>query len=192
MLTMATTTPAHDWNTTFDVDGMTCASCVRRVEKALEKVDGVHEVSVNLATETATVKASDAVTPAILTAAVDKAGYVAGTIAPPQADKPAVAADLSITFDVDGMTCASCVRRVEKALEKLPGVREVGVNLATETATVHIDHSVTAEAIGAAAPATHRASSPSRQRVRSTRHPQVHPSGMPMLATGLAMRTFAN
>ncbi len=150
MLTMATTTSAHDWTTTFDVDGMTCASCVRRVEKALEKVEGVHEVSVNLATETATVKASEAVTPEILMAAVDKAGYVAGAISLPQPETQAASEDLSITFDVDGMTCASCVRRVEKALEKLPGVREVGVNLATETATVHIDRSVTAEAISGA------------------------------------------
>ena len=125
---------------------MTCASCVGRVEKALAKLDGVQEVSVNLATETATVTAADTVTPEALSAAVDKAGYVAGVIEQPTPEVQS-ADDLSVTFDVDGMTCASCVGRVEKALEKLPGVHQVGVNLATETATVHIDESVTEEAL---------------------------------------------
>ncbi len=146
---MATGTQAREWTTTFDVDGMTCASCVRRVEKALEKVDGVQQAQVNLATETATVTALESVTPDTLRSAVEKAGYTPGTITEPQPE-PQTIDDISVSFEVDGMTCASCVRRVEKALEKVPGVSNVGVNLATETATVHIDQSVTADAIEAA------------------------------------------
>ena len=59
------------------IDGMSCASCVSRVEKALLKVPGVSSASVNLATEKATVRAASTVSPAALTQAVDKAGYAA-------------------------------------------------------------------------------------------------------------------
>ena len=132
----------------LDIEGMTCAACVRRVERALEKVDGVSEASVNLATERATVdydagKAS----PDALVAAVEGAGYTATIPVPPPA--PAASAsvvpaldDGSATFDIDGMTCASCVMRVEKALEKVPGVHDASVNLATERATVEFDPSL--------------------------------------------------
>ncbi|CDN89257.1 Heavy metal translocating P-type ATPase [Hydrogenophaga intermedia] len=109
---------------------MTCASCVTRVEKALKAVPGVSEVSVNLATETASVNASGPAAGAQLVAAVEKAGYQ-------------VAAQ-SFEFAIEGMTCASCVGRVEKALQAVPGVSEAEVNLATERATVR--------AIGVTAP----------------------------------------
>lgn len=104
------------------VQGMTCASCVTRVEKALAKVPGVQEASVNLATETATVRAGAGVDFPQLRAAVEKEGY-------------AVPED-SLTLEVSGMTCASCVGRVEKALKKTPGVVSAEVNLATEKAEV--------------------------------------------------------
>ncbi|MCO5227382.1 MAG: copper ion binding protein [Thermomicrobiales bacterium] len=131
---------------------MTCASCVRRVEKALEKVEGVHGVAVNLATETATVTADDVVTPETLRSAVEKAGYEAGAIDRPLPASPAANSDddISLTFDIEGMTCASCVRRVEKALEKVEGVHNVSVNLATETASVHIAPTISAETLKAA------------------------------------------
>ena len=65
---------------------------------------------------------------------------------------PAAAAATSATaeFAIGGMTCASCVRRVEKALAKVPGVEQVSVNLATEKATVHADASVSREQLVAA------------------------------------------
>ncbi|MCO5219696.1 MAG: heavy-metal-associated domain-containing protein [Thermomicrobiales bacterium] len=109
-----------DWTTTFDIEGMTCASCVRRVEKALEKVEGVHGVAVNLATETATVTADDVVTPETLRSAVEKAGYEAGAIDRPLPASPAANSDddISLTFDIEGMTCASCVRRWRKPSKK--------------------------------------------------------------------------
>ncbi|HEX8883465.1 MAG TPA: heavy metal translocating P-type ATPase, partial [Noviherbaspirillum sp.] len=106
----------------FKVEGMTCASCVARVEKALKAVPGVESVSVNLATEKATVRATPALPVDGLSAAVAKAGY----------DIPTDTVSLAIS----GMTCASCVGRVEKALKKVPGVTGASVNLATEKAQV--------------------------------------------------------
>jgi Au+-exporting ATPase len=103
---------------------MTCASCVKRVEKALAKVPGVRDVAVNLATERAMVhlEGGRAVDLSALTAAVTQAGYAV----------PERTTELA----VEGMTCASCVGRVERALRKVPGVSEASVNLATERATV--------------------------------------------------------
>lgn len=141
-ITMATATESKQWTTTFEVEGMTCASCVGRVEKALAKVEGVQDVAVNLATETATVTAADSVSPEALSTAVDRAGYVAGPISAPQ-PLSKIVHNTTITFDVEGMTCASCVGRVEKALNKIEGVHDVAVNLATETATVAFDSNVT-------------------------------------------------
>ena len=112
--------PLTRWE--FGVDGMTCASCSTRVEKALARTPGVASASVNLATERATVEADASVDAAALQAAVDKAGYVLK----PQA----------LRLNIEGMTCASCVARVEKALNRVPGVLSVSVNLATETADI--------------------------------------------------------
>lgn len=143
---MISESPTRQWTATFDVDGMTCASCVRRVEKALLNLDGVENVSVNLATEAATVTADTAVTADALRMAVEKAGYQAGTIQQPVSEVLSTEWT-STTFSVDGMTCASCVRRVEKALEKVDGVEGVSVNLATESARVDISPAVTADVL---------------------------------------------
>ena len=117
--------PAHPTAATaatagLPIAGMTCASCVRRVEAAIRAVPGVQDVSVNLATETAGITGSfDA---AALVAAIARAGYQAQTA--------------TVDLQVSGMTCAGCVRRVERALAAVPGVLGVEVNLATETARV--------------------------------------------------------
>ncbi|CAA9556067.1 MAG: Lead, cadmium, zinc and mercury transporting ATPase; Copper-translocating P-type ATPase [uncultured Thermomicrobiales bacterium] len=134
------------------ITGMTCASCVRRVEKALARVEGVAASGVNLATEKATVAYDPAVVrPEQLRAAVEKAGYgvrslpVAPAPIPSPTSAPAAAGvpgDGEATLPIEGMTCASCVRRVERALTKIPGVREASVNLATEKATVAFDPAV--------------------------------------------------
>ena len=111
--------------TQFDlpIDGMTCASCAGRVEKSLAKVPGVRSVSVNLATEQARVEAPAESLPALVEA-VQQAGY----------SVPAH----SLELDISGMTCASCAGRVEKALAKVPGVKSVSVNLATERAHIEL------------------------------------------------------
>ncbi|KVL76594.1 copper-transporting ATPase [Burkholderia ubonensis] len=121
----------------LEIEGMTCASCVARVEKALAGVPGVTRASVNLATERATVDAAGGVTTAHLVDAVRQAGYQATPVAEPE---PAIAPDAAlgaIELDIGGMTCASCAGRVEKALSNVPGVARASVNLATERATVH-------------------------------------------------------
>ncbi|WP_261525800.1 heavy metal translocating P-type ATPase [Burkholderia multivorans] len=132
----------------LDIDGMTCASCVSRVEKALAKVPGVTHASVNLATERATVEASADVSAARLAEAVEQAGYRAAPVesAPSAATSAPVdhKAAHSVELDIDGMTCASCVSRVEKALAKMPGVTHASVNLATERATVEASADVSA------------------------------------------------
>ncbi|MGH7484567.1 MAG: copper ion binding protein, partial [bacterium] len=104
------------------ITGMTCASCVARVEKALVAVPGVQGASVNLATEAATIKRAPSVTIDALAKAVQRAGYEV--------------AHEELDLAIRGMTCASCVARVEKALVKVPGVLSASVNLATERAHV--------------------------------------------------------
>ncbi len=103
------------------VDGMTCASCVARVERAVRAVPGVQQASVNLATESLAVLA-----PPALAAAVGEAVQRAGYEVPQH----------SVQLAVEGMTCASCVGRVEKALRRSEGVVSATVNLATEQASV--------------------------------------------------------
>ncbi|MFJ1337894.1 heavy metal translocating P-type ATPase [Pseudomonas caricapapayae] len=104
------------------VEGMTCASCVGRVERALKAVPGVHSAAVNLATERADITFSAVADPQAAVRAIEGAGY----------NVREEASELAI----EGMTCASCVGRVEKALAKVPGVIEANVNLATERARV--------------------------------------------------------
>ena len=111
------------------VSGMTCASCVMRVEKKLKKVPGVSGAAVNLATERAMVTYDPTqTTPESLVRAVETAGYGASF---QERDEP-----LGASLAVSGMTCAACVRRVERALLKVPGVEAAGVNLATERAQI--------------------------------------------------------
>ena len=110
---------------TFDlpIAGMTCASCAGRVERALSKVIGASAISVNLATEQARVQAPSDSLPALMEA-VQQAGY----------SVPSQTLELSI----GGMTCASCVGRVERALGKVAGVKSVSVNLANERAHLEL------------------------------------------------------
>ena len=123
-MSMATTSSAGAQAAAISlpIEGMTCASCVGRVEAALAKVEGVASVSVNLATERADIRLNRAVDRMALIQAIEKVGY----------DVPQGTIELAI----GGMTCASCVGRVEKALKAVPGVTEAVVNLATERATV--------------------------------------------------------
>ncbi|MFC0576662.1 heavy metal translocating P-type ATPase [Paraburkholderia solisilvae] len=127
----------------LEIQGMTCASCVMRVEKALAKVPGVARASVNLATEKATVDADASVPLDALLAAVRKAGYdaapVAQAVEAASASVPAFAPPATAELAIGGMTCASCAMRVEKALSKVPGVASAAVNLATEKASVQLN-----------------------------------------------------
>ncbi|MBY8820721.1 heavy metal translocating P-type ATPase [Sphingomonas colocasiae] len=102
---------------------MTCASCVGHIEKAIGSLPDVIGVSVNLATERADVTFAHAADPQAVVQAIEHAGYRVP--------------ETEIELGVAGMTCASCVGHVEKALLKVPGVTAASVNLATEKASVH-------------------------------------------------------
>lgn len=119
---------------TLDIDGMTCASCVGRVEKALLALPGVNSATVNLATQQATVRFADKPDAGLAAEAVKKAGYTAHIPQPPA----------QVVLEVDGMTCASCVGRVEKTLQSSTGVAAASVNLVTKRASITLsDPSVT-------------------------------------------------
>ncbi len=149
----------------FPVEGMTCASCVNRIERYLRKVDGVVEANVNLATETAAVRFDPArVDLDVIRGAVEAAGYEAridraehsGTAAAQaieigfRAPVGALAGPRTLALDIEGMTCASCVARIEKALRNVPSVLQASVNLATERAHVRVGDRVEDAALIAA------------------------------------------
>ncbi|MTH76513.1 heavy metal translocating P-type ATPase [Paracoccus aestuariivivens] len=104
------------------ITGMSCASCVGRVEKALKAVPGISAPSVNLATGQAHFHLTSPDGMADAVAALEKAGYPAAL--------------LETRLAIEGMSCASCVGRVEKALSALPGVTSATVNLATGAAAI--------------------------------------------------------
>jgi Cu+-exporting ATPase len=113
------------------IEGMTCASCVGRVERALLAVPGVQQATVNLATQRAQVVAPEVSRDEIVRAVQD-AGY----------DVPEpVWATAALT--VTGMTCAACVGRLERALQGVAGVASSSVNLATGLAQVRYDPDIT-------------------------------------------------
>jgi Cu+-exporting ATPase len=159
---------------TLDIEGMTCASCVSRIEKKLSKVAGVSSVNVNLATERGTVTYDPAqVDPEKLVKSVEAAGYKAVPLeiekpkpvekVPPVPQIPAVVnpapvntgpvnkavaeenkvvtlpANRNVELDIEGMTCASCVNRIERKVKKLEGVQAASVNLATERGSFTYD-----------------------------------------------------
>ncbi|PWE28807.1 heavy metal translocating P-type ATPase [Maritimibacter sp. 55A14] len=106
----------------LSVEGMSCASCVGRVERTLTAIPGVSDVSVNLAGESAQMRLTEPSQAKSVAAALTAAGYPARTG--------------TVTLGVSSMSCASCVGRVDRALAAVPGVLDVNVNLAAETATV--------------------------------------------------------
>ncbi|WP_307201032.1 heavy metal translocating P-type ATPase [Paenibacillus harenae] len=108
---------------TFQITGMTCAACANRIEKGLNKLDGVSSANVNFALEKASVTYDSKVVGIDkLEESISKLGY--GT------------AKEAVDFQIEGMTCAACANRIEKGLNKLPGVTNATVNFAMETARV--------------------------------------------------------
>ena len=111
----------------FKIEGMTCAACANRVEKALQRLDGVVSAVVNLATEEARVEYR----PGQITAA----GYTRQW----KGRLPSGAQIQKLELRIEGMTCAACASRVERSLQAAPGVREAVVNLNTERASIEYD-----------------------------------------------------
>ncbi|HEX2914100.1 MAG TPA: heavy metal translocating P-type ATPase [Chloroflexia bacterium] len=138
---------------TMELEGMTCASCVNRIERKLKKVPGVQEANVNLATEKGTVSYDPGqVAVKDLVKAVEAAGYKAFPIIEEKplpapvvpASQPAQVSQpepgpATTELEIEGMTCASCVNRIERKLKKLDGIESANVNLATERGTVKYD-----------------------------------------------------
>lgn len=105
------------------IQGMTCAVCSTRLEKVLDKLSGVQDVRVSLATERATLAISDDnISVDDVIQSIHKAGF-------------SVPTEL-IELDISGMTCAACSSRLERVLSKLSGVEMAAINLATEKAAV--------------------------------------------------------
>jgi Cu+-exporting ATPase len=126
---------------------MSCASCVGRVEKTLAALDGVDSVTVNLAAETARVEGREF-----------DASRIVETLA--RSGYPARIEEA--TLEIESMSCASCVGRVEKALAGVPGVLTASVNLASESARLAV--LAGSDAAAAAADAATRAGYPARVR----------------------------
>ncbi|MBU9724068.1 MULTISPECIES: heavy metal translocating P-type ATPase [Bacillaceae] len=120
---------------TFSIKGMTCASCVMRVEKVVQKLDGVESVSVNLATNQAQVEFDpEAVNEQDIESRINKIGF--------EAKVKKASTQKKYLFSVKGMTCASCVNRVEKVIKKVEGVENATVNLASNQAQVEVNDPV--------------------------------------------------
>lgn len=126
---METTLNSKEEAVTLPIEGMTCASCVGRVERALRAVAGVTSAEVNLSTERAVVRTLGAISRDDLIEAIESIGY-------------GVPAPSALNLQVEGMTCASCVGRVERALKGVQGVARASVNLATERAHVELNQNI--------------------------------------------------
>ncbi|RDY25326.1 heavy metal translocating P-type ATPase, partial [Romboutsia weinsteinii] len=114
----------------YKITGMTCSACGKAAERAVKKIEGVVSQSVNMATEkiqieydTTKVKFED------LEKAIKKAGY--NLLEDVRYSK--------IDFKIGGMTCASCAKAIERAVNKLDGIESISVNVATEKATISYD-----------------------------------------------------
>ncbi|MEG0371680.1 MAG: heavy metal translocating P-type ATPase [Clostridium sp.] len=119
-------------NRYFKIEGMTCAVCAGRVEKAVGKIDGINKASVNFATETLTVETVDeSVTSLQIEEAVRGAGYLVQKRLK------------SYNFKVKGMSCSSCSSRIEKFLNEMDGVQSAVVNLAIERLIITVDEDIT-------------------------------------------------
>ncbi|MEC1410909.1 heavy metal translocating P-type ATPase [Bacillus safensis] len=107
----------------FQITGMTCAACAGRIEKGLNRLEGVEDASVNLALETShIVYETEQLTPDDLKRKVQSLGY---DVVMEQAE-----------FDIEGMTCAACANRIEKKINRMDGVDHGSVNFALETLQV--------------------------------------------------------
>jgi Cu+-exporting ATPase len=160
--------------------GMTCASCVGRVERAISAVPGVASAAVNLAAERAHVELAQGGQAQAVVEAIRKAGY-----------EPL---ERTVDLNVEGMTCASCVGRVERALKGVPGVLDASVNLATERAQVRMLEGADLAALPAAVakagyvatPLQNEASLDLADREREARAAEIRSLRMSVLVASLA------
>ena len=129
--------PAGSAVRVMQVEGMSCAHCSARVEKALSAVEGVESVHVDLEAKTAAITLAHPVEDSVLEAAVTEAGYEPAGFLSGEASKPIVR-----VMQVEGMSCAHCSARVEKALSAVEGVESAHVDLEAKTAAITLAHPV--------------------------------------------------
>ena len=113
------------------IEGMSCSACANRIERIVNKLDGVEKGAVNFAAETLALEYDEsAVELGQVEAAIEKAGFkVKKNIK-------------DYTFKVEGMTCSACANRVERVTQKIEGVELAVVNFATEKLTIKLDADV--------------------------------------------------
>ncbi|MCL2140497.1 MAG: cadmium-translocating P-type ATPase [Dehalococcoidia bacterium] len=114
-------------NQVLNIRGMTCAACAQRIEKSVRKLPGIHKAAVNLANERLFVEYDENI---LMLSNIKEAIVKIGYEVEEKTD------NVSVTIPIKGMTCAACVRRIEKVIEKLDGIISVSVNLASEKATI--------------------------------------------------------
>ncbi|WCK52975.1 heavy metal translocating P-type ATPase [Aneurinibacillus sp. Ricciae_BoGa-3] len=114
----------------LNITGMTCAACATRIEKNLNKVAGVKQANINLASEKASISFDPTqVTPGKLVETIQKTGYDVE--------------NEMVELNIQGMTCAACATRIENNLGKAPGVVKANVNLASEKAMIKFNPALT-------------------------------------------------
>ncbi len=119
----------------FNITGMSCAACAARIEKGLNKLEGIKQANVNFAVEKATVEYEDMqIDSNKIIETVKKLGYDVLQEAPKNQGK--------VELKITGMSCAACSAKIEKRLGRMKGVSMAAVNLATEKAAVEFDTSV--------------------------------------------------
>lgn len=112
------------------IEGMTCQSCAKAVERSIKKLDGIENANVNIATDKATITYDGSkVKLSQIKGAIEKAGY------------KVVDESKQIDIKIEGMTCQSCAKAVERGIKKLDGIKSVNVNIATDKATIQYDGS---------------------------------------------------
>lgn len=102
----------------YKIDGMSCASCASHLQKAINKIDDIKDVNVNLATNTLSISANENID-ALIIEKVKEAGYSATSLN-----------INSYNYKIEGMSCASCAANIEKELSNTPGVDKANVNFA--------------------------------------------------------------
>lgn len=112
------------------INGMTCAACAQKIEKATSKLNGVEVSSVNFATEKLNITFDESmVSLQDIHSIIKKIGY----------DVQGDSDDKQVTIPISGMTCAACANKIEHAIKQLNGVKDVSVNYASEKVSVKYD-----------------------------------------------------
>ena len=114
----------------FRIEGMTCVSCAKRIEKVISKTDGVLNCNVNFANENLIINYDENFNFDLLNKKINSMGY---KILEQSYTK-------EINFRIEGMTCVSCARRIEKSISKKDGIENILVNFSNETANIKYNY----------------------------------------------------